>query len=210
MSYEIRTAILDPKTGYNKAANEYRSYWEHLDTFDNGAFLKFIPRDLNWFDILDLGAGDGRMYQFFAKENFKSFTACDIAEKLLAKHPNTEETGKNISKVICNLEERLPFDDESFDMILSFFVLEHIDNLDWLFEEVTRIMRPWSVWIIGHFLQRRAHKYTINHESFKIHRHTYYKEDLIKAAEYNFLNVFVEEIKEDTIYIGDIIVLKKD
>ena len=56
MSYEIRTAIVDPKTGYDKAANQYHQYREHLDSFDKGMFVKFLPRDLSHCDILDVGA----------------------------------------------------------------------------------------------------------------------------------------------------------
>jgi len=205
MSYEIRTAILDPKTGYNKIAWQYKKSWTHLDSFDKWAFLKYLPRNLVGLDILDLGAGDGRMYKFFEKEIIWSFTACDIAEKLLEKHPD----GKNIKKIICNLEKELPFERESFDILLSFFVLEHIQNLEELFVEAERVMRPWARWIIGHFKQRKAYEHRINSEKFKIERITYSKDDIKKLAEYSFLDFFAEEIEESWINIGDVIVLEK-
>lgn len=138
MSYEIRTAIVDPKEGYNKAADKYHHYRKHLDSFDKGVFLRYLPRHLHGIDILDLGAGDGRMYQYFKKVDYNSYTACDIADKLLAKHPK----GPKITTTVCNLEEPLPYEDSSFDLVMSFFVLEHIANLDELFAEVDRTMKP--------------------------------------------------------------------
>jgi ubiquinone/menaquinone biosynthesis C-methylase UbiE len=144
MSYEIKTAILDPKTGFNLAADQYKKSWWHWNSLDTGLFLRFLPRNLEHSDILDLGAGDGRIYTYFEKEKFSSFTACDIAENLLSNHPSSSR----IKKVVCDLEEALPFEDRSFDLILSFFVLEYIENIEQLFMETERIMRPGAIWVI--------------------------------------------------------------
>ncbi|NOZ44437.1 MAG: class I SAM-dependent methyltransferase [bacterium] len=167
--------------------------------------MKFVPRDFKGFDILDLGAGDGRMYHFFVNKNFHSFTACDIAEKLLAKHPQTPK----VTKIICDLEQEFPEALKSFDLVLSFFVLEHIENLSGLFEEVEKHMKPGATRIIGHFKQRKAHKYHINHENFKIERFTHHIKDIQKWAEYVFLDYSDEEIRENGVSIGHIIILKK-
>jgi ubiquinone/menaquinone biosynthesis C-methylase UbiE len=46
-----------------------------------------------------------------------------------------------VQKVVCDLNERLPFDEDSFDIATSFFVLEHVENIERLFEEVYRILK---------------------------------------------------------------------
>jgi ubiquinone/menaquinone biosynthesis C-methylase UbiE len=43
---------------------------------------------------------------------------------------------------VCNLENILPFEENSFDMAMSFFVLEHIGDLNSFFDEVYRILKP--------------------------------------------------------------------
>jgi ubiquinone/menaquinone biosynthesis C-methylase UbiE len=100
--------------------------------------LTLLPREGRRLDLVDLGAGDGRVYKLLKnkKYEFSSFTACDISEKFLQKHP-----GK-IKKIICDLEEKLPLENGSIDLAFSFFVLEHIANLNTLFEEMERILRP--------------------------------------------------------------------
>lgn len=137
MSYNQKHILIyDPKTGYNTIAKEYGSYHKHLDSFEKGVFVKFLPKKKENLHIIDLGAGDGRLHKFLSPLKPEKYVACDIADQLLNKHP-----GKNIEKVVCDLEDTLPFDDESFDLAISFFVLEHIENVDDLFGEVYRILK---------------------------------------------------------------------
>jgi len=84
------------------------------------------------------------MYKYLAPLNPERYVACDIAEQLLNRHPpelRPGQAGKNIEKVVCDLEDTLPFDDESFDLATSFFVLEHIEDIESLFGEVYRILK---------------------------------------------------------------------
>lgn len=138
MSYNQKHILIhSPELGYNTIAEQYGAYHKHLDSFEKGVFVKFLPKNRNDLQIIDLGAGDGRLYKFLAPLKPTRYVACDVAEQLLKKHP-----GKNIEKVVCNLEDTLPFDTESFDVATSFFVLEHIENVENLFEEVYRILKP--------------------------------------------------------------------
>jgi ubiquinone/menaquinone biosynthesis C-methylase UbiE len=102
-----------------------------------------LPKDKKDLQIIDLGAGDGRLYKFLAPLKPARYVACDIAEKLLKKHPLQigGQAGTNIEKIVCDLEDTLPFDDESFDLATSFFVLEHIEDVNSLFAEVYRILK---------------------------------------------------------------------
>lgn len=186
--------ILDPKTWYNLIANEYKQYHDHLTSFDKWFFFTLLPRESKELDIIDIGAGDGRIYKILQDKNyqFKSFTACDISEKLLQQHP---DAGK-VVKVICDLEDTLPWEDESFDLAFSFFVLEHIADLDNIFKEMERILRParpgggpWSKRIIGHFLQRREFIWKKDANSFKIRLYNHRLQDIEKIGHKNLFNV---------------------
>jgi ubiquinone/menaquinone biosynthesis C-methylase UbiE len=129
LSYNQKHILIhDPETGYNTIADQYKTYHKHLDSFEKGVFVKFLPRDKDNVEIIDLGAGDGRLYKFLAPLKPITYVACDIAEQLLSKHP-----GANIEKVVCDLEDTLPFSDNSFDVATSFFVLEHIADINSMF-----------------------------------------------------------------------------
>jgi ubiquinone/menaquinone biosynthesis C-methylase UbiE len=142
LSYQQKHILIhDPKTGYNTIADQYGAYHKHLDSFDKGVFVKYLPKQGN-ISLIDLGAGDGRLYKYLAPLKPAKYVACDVAEKLLSKHPSHGwQAGKNIEKVVCDLEEELPFDDDTFDLATSFFVLEHIEDIEYLFEEVYRILK---------------------------------------------------------------------
>lgn len=72
--------------------------------------------------MLDIGAGDARMYKYFQDKSVR-YVAMDIADKLLKRGP------ARIEKVVGDIEGEWPFVDGEFDIELCFFVLLHISDL---------------------------------------------------------------------------------
>ena len=207
MGYDSKhVEIKNPKEWYNTIAEEYGKYHNHLDGFDKWFFQRVLPRSLTNIQIIDLGAGDWRMWKFFKDKPIAKYTACDISEKLLKRHPG----GNKIEKIICDLEETLPFPDDSYQLALSFFVLEHINNIQSLFQEVYRILAPGGQRIIGHFLQRREFLWKKEKEIFKIELYNHRIQDIEKLAKESFFSIDTFPITEKNATIGYIISLKKD
>lgn len=205
MSYQQKHILIhDPKTGYNTIADQYGTYHQHLDSFDKGIFVKFLPKNKKDLQIIDLGAGDGRLYKYLSPLTPTRYVACDIAQQLLKKHP-----GADIKKIVCDLEDELPFDDESFDLATSFFVLEHIDDIEHLFDEIYRIIKTWWTWIIGHFIQRREFVWKKNKDQFRIKFFNHRIQDLEKIAHKSFFSTYLSPITEDEKIIGHILICKK-
>jgi len=118
-------------------------------------FDKFpISGDFGGKKVLNLGCG-------FAKYPAKNVTNLDA---YAVCQPD----------VVCNLEKgRLPFEDESFDLIIANHVLEHVKNWWAVFEECARIVRPGGAIIIyvpgpgnDSTVGYRDHVSQINHYSF--------------------------------------------
>lgn len=205
MSYNQKHILIhDPETGYNTIADQYKTYHKHLDSFEKGVFVKFLPKGQENLHIIDLGAGDGRLYKFLLPLKPTRYVACDIAEKLLKKHPGTK-----VEKLVCDLEDILPFSDESFDVATSFFVLEHIEDVESLFAEVYRIVKSWWVFIIGHFIQRREFVWKKDNNQFRIQFFNHRIQDLEKLLTKNFFDLHIVPIREEGITIWHIIVCKK-
>lgn len=206
MTYQSKHITIKlPQEGYNAVADQYGAYHEHLNDFDKWFFLRLLPRETKDLDVIDLGAGDGRVYKQLGKYTFKKYVACDIAEKLLAKHPG----GKNVTKTVCDLESTLPFPDESFDLAFSFFVLEHLKDLQHFFNELYRILRTWWAAIIWYFLQRREFIWKKDKDQFKIQLFNYRIQDIQKVAEDAFFQVKLHPIQEKWYVIGWDIELRK-
>lgn len=95
--------------------------------------------DVRGKSALDLGCGTGRHATWLA-ECGAQVTAVDFSEGMLTearRKPNAER----IRFIVHDLHQRLPFDDGSFDLVVSGLVLEHLDNLDLFFGEARRVLR---------------------------------------------------------------------
>ena len=205
MWHDQKIKILSPEEGYNKLFLQYKSYHDHLDSFERGSFLQLLPRDLTGMDILDIGAGDGRMYKFFKNKKLNSFVACDIAKSLLNQHPRSSE----VKTVVCDLETELPFDQNYFDIVLSFFVLDHIKHMQSLFNEIYKTLKPGGRFVIWHFIQRRAVEFKIDDIKFKVNRYNYRLQELKKLLQNELFEVNLQEVFNKKDLIGWIIIAKK-
>lgn len=205
MAYQSKTFVRSPEDGYNVLAYKYKEFHKHLDSFDKGLFDRMIPRDMKNMRILDIGAGDGRMYKFFSKKNVETFVALDIAADLLTQHPKAP----NIKKVVGDVLQPLTFKNEYFDFLVSYFLLEHLQQLDTLFSEAYRVLKTNGTRFIGHFLQRREVVFKDGKERFKIQQYRWRKEDVINIAKKYFFTVKIQEIWERDTLLWWIFVLKK-
>lgn len=84
--------------------------------------------------------------------------------------------------MVCDLEKKRVFEDESFDLLSAFFLLEHIENLEHFFSEAWRVLADGGQILIGHFLQKRLFMRNVNAKRFKIVQYPHTIEDLEEAA----------------------------
>jgi 2-polyprenyl-3-methyl-5-hydroxy-6-metoxy-1,4-benzoquinol methylase len=92
-------------------------------------------------DVLEVGCGEGRGVSLLM-ERAKTFTAVDklkdVIESLQSKYPS----GKFLSMNIPPLKE---LQDNAYDSIVSFQVIEHIQNDALFLREIHRVLRPGGV-----------------------------------------------------------------
>jgi ubiquinone/menaquinone biosynthesis C-methylase UbiE len=97
-------------------------------------------------DALEIGAGTGyfglNMLQLGLIERA---TATDISQGMLdALADSARGLGLSVDRVRTEAE-RLPFPDESFDLVFGHAVLHHIPDLERAFSEFRRVLRPGGV-----------------------------------------------------------------
>ncbi len=191
-----------PKEWYNAVASQYKQSHGHLNSFYHVEFLRFLPR---WktFRIIDLWAGDGRMFPVLNKLPRTGITACDISEKMLEKYP------KEAKKKIVDLESEFPFEDNSFDLAFCFFTLEHIKNIENFFNEVYRILSNDGQIFVGHFFQRREFERTVNQNKFKIQQYKRSTEEISQIMKESFFDVDIVPMSDKWVHTGDLIIWKK-
>ncbi len=94
-------------------------------------------------DSLEIGAGTGYFSLNLALQGMLDrVTVTDISSGMLdALSATADRLGVEVETVVCEAES-LPFEDESFDLVLGHAVLHHIPDLDRAFAEFHRVLRP--------------------------------------------------------------------
>ena len=94
--------------------------------------------------ILDEGAGTGAVSCFLEAEiKDCNITAIDTCQEMLESIKNS-----NINKVVASVDS-LPFDDGTFDLIVSRQCFHYVKDLHVVCEEIKRVLKPGGVFILA-------------------------------------------------------------
>ncbi len=98
--------------------------------------------------ILDIGVGGGTDLMNARQALAPKSLECYGVESW---EPNVIAARKNgITVYSLDIEkERIPVDDAFFDMIIANQVIEHTKELFWIFSEISRVLKPGGILIIG-------------------------------------------------------------
>ena len=105
----------------------------------------------------------------------------------------------------------MPYQDDTFDIVVAAFAIVHLKSLDDFFNEIYRVMKSGGIFILTNPNQRKGPKLWTN-EREKLVVESYYNlpEHVIKSLEGAFFHVEVEEfIEEDGVWINQIVKARK-
>ncbi len=94
--------------------------------------------------MVDLGCGDGKLTLKFAEKAHAKYIV-GVDSKSMEKYINKKE----IKFISANLNGKLPFKDNSFDLITSHFSLEHLYNSGLFIKESRRILKKGGQMVVG-------------------------------------------------------------
>ncbi len=144
--------IKDVNTRYHDAAaHEYDAKWG-IDFGDIGQdqvrakLVKALGGDdgQTFGDALEIGSGTGYFSLNLVQLGLiGKLTATDISPGMLDRLAATARSlGLDQVSTVVTEAETLPFENESFDLVLGHAVLHHIPDLDRAFTEFKRVLRP--------------------------------------------------------------------
>ncbi len=136
--------------------------------------LKFLPKKGN---LLDIGAGTGDFL----------FAANASGWKTIGIEPNEQAKKLAISKGISFKNSLQDFENQSFDAITMWHVLEHIPNLDLHIQELKRLLKPNGIIIIAvpNFKSFDAKYYKQFWAAYDVPRHLWH------FSKYSIQNLFI-------------------
>jgi len=94
--------------------------------------------------LLDLGAGQGQDSRYFAKLGYDviSTDISDLALKL--SKDDADKEGLNVKFIELDIADKLPFEDNSFDVVYSHLALHYFTDKKTreVFQEIFRVLKP--------------------------------------------------------------------
>lgn len=120
-----------------------QSIYLYLIDYVRGFCENWFQADLTTLKFLDWGCGKG-FISFLMREIGAQITSCDVLGGEDSAFSQSTPIIDKISLPVVLLEHPyiLPFEDTSFDVVLSFGVLEHVSNDLESLKEIYRVLKP--------------------------------------------------------------------
>lgn len=117
---------------------------DNYGNFDaNVHFLSLTCEMRSTYRILEIGSGKGRLLNHYYKQGY-DICGIEINSKTISE--SRQSYGKlPLQKVSSTL---LPFDDDTFNVIVSMDVFEHIPDSDQHLKEVWRVLKPGGCYLL--------------------------------------------------------------
>jgi ubiquinone/menaquinone biosynthesis C-methylase UbiE len=117
-------------------------------TRDTEAFaLRKILKNKSFGNCLEIGCGTGKNTQFLITVSDR-ITAVDLSEKMLEK-AKEKIVSEKVEFIQADITKEWKFVYEKYDLITFSLVLEHIENLDFIFKQIANITAKNAYVYIG-------------------------------------------------------------
>jgi ubiquinone/menaquinone biosynthesis C-methylase UbiE len=145
---------MDNRAYYDEFSTWYerergQGYHQMLDDLEVG----LVRRYGQGADILEVGCGTGLILERVAEFAGRA-AGIDLSDGMLAK---ARERGLD---VVQGSATELPYDDESFDVVYSFKVLAHVEDIETAMAEMARVTRPGG-YVLAEFYNPRSLRYLV-------------------------------------------------
>jgi len=153
----------DTRTHFNQAAERYyeRNYTSPKSRHARAlALRREVCLELladTGHHVLDLGCGPGALAVPLAEQG-RAVVAFDLAPAMVAEARRLVGPDNPRCAFVVGDATALPFDDASFDAVVTTGVLEYVANLELALSEIVRVLRPGGYLVATASLPRRLER----------------------------------------------------
>jgi len=137
---------MDTRQAYNNWASQYDTNNNKTRDLEAIALTKTLA-DISFDNVLEVGCGTGKNTIWFI-EKAMHITAVDLSGEMLAK-AKEKISPDRVQFLQSDITNEWTFTNQLYDLISFSLVLEHIQNLDHVFNEVYKKLKPGGYVYIG-------------------------------------------------------------
>lgn len=132
------------ETPKNQIQLAFRSHWNYFKELMDGSDYK---------TCLEVGSGRGSISSYFADNGFDC-TLLDTSESILKTAKEIFKRNGHQAEFVCGNALNLPFEDDSFDVVISIGLLEHFEDIETPIYEQYRVLKPGGLFL-GYIVPER-------------------------------------------------------
>ena len=193
------------KNNLKTRMNIHEMYSTNKQGFMNWIFEKY-QLEKN-FKILELGCGDSTIWKnHIGKCEIKySLTLSDISPGMIQSSKKNLANKKNIDYKIIDIQN-IPYDDDTFDIVIANMMLYHVPDINLGLKEVNRVLKPNGTFYCATFGEKNVVSYINNVAKIKIlnemsNKFTLQNGNIILSP---FFNCIQKDIYNDSLNITDL------
>ncbi|MGE5458707.1 MAG: class I SAM-dependent methyltransferase [Methanococcaceae archaeon] len=189
------------QNAYNKWSATYDTDFNLTRDLDHHVTKQSL-KEIHCGTILELGCGTGKNTSFLSKICDKMW-AVDFSEGMLSKAKGKSDS-QNVTFSQTDITKPWPFEAQSFDLIVCNLVLEHINDLTFIFAEAKRTLKQNGIVFICELhpfrqYQGKKARFERGQETIEIHAFVHNVSDFFSAAaQNNFKLIDIGEWKHAT------------
>tara|TARA_B100000378_G_scaffold278014_1_gene279909 strand:+ start:224 stop:847 length:624 start_codon:yes stop_codon:yes gene_type:complete len=173
------------RAAYNSWAEQYDSNKNRTRDMDE-EITKTRLSALQFDHVLEIGCGTGKNTRFLVTRA-QHITAVDFSEEMLSI-ARTKILQPEVEFLQADITQKWSFGERKYDLVTFSLVLEHIENLDFIFSEANKTLKPG-----GHIFVSELHpfkqyagtkaRFHNGHELQELETYQHHVSDFIHSAE---------------------------
>jgi ubiquinone/menaquinone biosynthesis C-methylase UbiE len=171
--------------------NAYNEWSGTYDTDENLTrdldqdVIRSLLGDLRFDSILEMGCGTGKNTSFLSQIG-RNIRAVDFSQGMIEK-AREKVQADNVQFSLMDITQPWEFESGAFDLVVCNLVLEHIQDLSYVFSEAARTLRPKGRFFINELHPFRQYdgkkaRFHRNEEKIEVDAFVHHISDFLSAA----------------------------
>ncbi|KAA6439470.1 class I SAM-dependent methyltransferase [Dyadobacter flavalbus] len=137
---------MNTRKAYDKWSEQYDSNVNRTRDLEATA-LRQVLEEKHFSSALEIGCGTGKNSQWLVNRA-ETLVAADLSEEMLAK-AKEKLAGYKVEFYQADINMPWDFTDKCFDLVTFSLVLEHIENLDFIFQQASNKLKTGGMIYLG-------------------------------------------------------------